>query len=64
MLACFNCQIYLLSSVECLCFGFLNELVHVIIVSCLKCAFCESNVSFFMLVVFSGYSGLVHNAFC
>ena len=27
MLGYFNCQIYLLSSVECLCFGFLNELV-------------------------------------
>ena len=27
MLDCFNCQINFLSSAECLCFGFLNELV-------------------------------------
>ena len=27
MLDSFNCQMYLLSSVECLCFGFRNELV-------------------------------------
>ena len=40
------------------------ERARVVVISCLECAFCKSNVGFFMLVIFSGYCGLVHNAFC
>ena len=40
------------------------ERARVVVISCLECAFCKSNVGFFMLVICSGYCGLVHNAFC
>ena len=30
-----------------------------VVVSCLKCALCMSNVRFFLLVVFPGFCGLL-----
>ena len=40
------------------------ERACVVVESRFKCALCVSNVGFFLLVVFSHYCGLVHNAFC
>ena len=43
------------------------ERARVVVISCLECAFCKSNVGFFMLVICSGYCetyvGLTEGAF-
>ena len=62
MLDCFNCHMYLLKSVECLSFEF--ERAGVVVESRFKCTLFEFNEGFFLLVFFSYYCGLVHNAVC
>ena len=49
---------------SCMLVFWVLEQARVVVISCLECAFCKSNVGFFMLVICSGYCGLVHNAFC